>query len=53
MTNDDFAGLFGVPARKPEDPLELVHMDLAASVRGLSEPVRSSPMRAARRCSAF
>lgn len=32
MTNDGFAELFGVPARKPEERLEQVHMDLAASI---------------------
>jgi carbamoyltransferase len=39
MTNDDFAALFGVPARKPEDPLEPVHMDLAASIQRVTEEV--------------
>ena len=37
MTNNDFAELFGVPARKPEDRLEQVHMDLAASVQSVTE----------------
>jgi carbamoyltransferase len=37
MTNDRFAGLFGVPARRPEDPIEQVHMDLAASVQSVTE----------------
>src|SRR5215813_12817484 len=39
MTNDSFAALFGVPARKPEDPLEPVHMDLAASIQRVTEEV--------------
>src|SRR5262249_9605967 len=37
MTNDGFAELFGVPARKPEDRLEQVHMDLAASIQSVTE----------------
>jgi carbamoyltransferase len=37
MTNDNFAELFGVPARKPEDRLEQVHMDLAASIQSVIE----------------
>src|SRR6516164_167549 len=37
MTNDSFAALFGVPARKPEDPLEQRHMDLAASIQAVIE----------------
>jgi carbamoyltransferase len=37
MTNDAFAELFGVPARKPEEPLEQVHMDLAASIQWVTE----------------
>src|SRR5437588_1952557 len=37
MTNDGFAGLFGVPARKPEDRLEQIHMDLAASIQSVTE----------------
>src|SRR6516165_269163 len=37
MTNDGFAELFGVPARKPEDQLEQVHMDLAASIQSVTE----------------
>lgn len=39
MTNARFAELIGVPARKPEDPLEQVHMDLAASVQAATEEV--------------
>jgi carbamoyltransferase len=39
MTNDSFAALFGVPARKPEDPLEPVHMDLAASIQYVTEEI--------------
>jgi carbamoyltransferase len=37
MTNDAFAELFGVPARRPEAPLEAVHMDLAASIQRVIE----------------
>jgi carbamoyltransferase len=37
MTNDAFAELFGVPARKPEEPLNQVHMDLAASIQWVTE----------------
>ena len=39
MTNDGFAELFGVPARKPEDRLEQVHMDIAASIQNVTEEV--------------
>ena len=37
MTNEGFAELFGVPARKPEDRLEQIHMDLAASIQSVTE----------------
>ena len=37
MTNGLFAELFGVPARGPEDRLEQVHMDLAASIQSVTE----------------
>jgi carbamoyltransferase len=37
MTNRRFAELFGVPARKPDDRLEQIHMDLAASIQGVTE----------------
>jgi carbamoyltransferase len=37
MTNERFAALFGVPARKPEEWLEPVHMDLAASIQSVTE----------------
>jgi carbamoyltransferase len=37
MTNDAFAELFGVTVRKPEDRLEQIHMDLAASVQWVTE----------------
>lgn len=39
MTNERFAALFDVPVRKPEDPLEPVHMDLAASIQQVTEEV--------------
>jgi carbamoyltransferase len=37
MTNDSFAELLGIPARNPEDRLEQVHMDLAASIQSVTE----------------
>ncbi|HEY3909427.1 MAG TPA: carbamoyltransferase [Stellaceae bacterium] len=37
MTNERFAALFGVPARQPEQWLEPVHMDLAASIQQVTE----------------
>jgi carbamoyltransferase len=37
MTNDRFAALFGVPARKPDEWLEQVHMDIAASIQSVTE----------------
>jgi carbamoyltransferase len=37
MTNGRFAALFGVPARKPDEWLEPVHMDLAASIQKVTE----------------
>jgi carbamoyltransferase len=39
MVNEGFAALFGVPPRRPEDPLEPVHMDLAASIQSVTEEV--------------
>jgi carbamoyltransferase len=39
MTNEKFAGLFGLPARKPEDRLTQVHMDIAASIQCVLEEV--------------
>jgi carbamoyltransferase len=39
MTNGEFAELFGVAARKPEDQLEQIHMDLAASIQDVTEEV--------------
>jgi len=39
MTNEGFAKLLGVPARKPEDRLEQIHMDLAASIQSITEEV--------------
>jgi carbamoyltransferase len=35
MTNQKFDGLFGGPARRPQDPLTQRHMDLAASVQAV------------------
>jgi carbamoyltransferase len=39
MVNDRFASLFGGPPRKPGDPIEPRHMDLAASIQAVSEDV--------------
>src|SRR5262245_5587912 len=39
MTNDRFDALFGGPARKPEEPLEQRHMDLAASIQAVTEEI--------------
>jgi carbamoyltransferase len=39
MTNDKFDALFGGRARKPEEPLEQRHMDLAASIQVVTEEV--------------
>jgi carbamoyltransferase len=39
MTNERFDALFGGPARKPEEPLEQRHMDLAASVQTVTEEI--------------
>src|ERR1700751_2025138 len=39
MTNDSFAELFGLSTRKPEEPLEPVHMDLAASIQGVTAEI--------------
>ena len=35
MTNGEFDGLFGGPARKPEEPLTQRHMDIAASIQAV------------------
>jgi carbamoyltransferase len=40
MTNRKFAELFGVAARKPQDQLEQIHMDLAASIQDVTEEGR-------------
>src|SRR5215470_12694460 len=39
MTNDRFASLFGVRPRKPQERLEQIHMDLAASIQSVTEEV--------------
>ncbi len=39
MVNERFATLFGVAARKPEDWIEPVHMDLAASIQCVAEEI--------------
>jgi carbamoyltransferase len=39
MTNEKFARLFGVPVRQPEQDLEQIHMDIAASIQVVLEEV--------------
>jgi carbamoyltransferase len=39
MTNEKFAGLFGVPVRQPEQDLEQIHMDIASSIQVVLEEV--------------
>lgn len=39
MTNGKFDALFGVPPRKPEDRLEQIHMDIAASVQAVLDEI--------------
>jgi carbamoyltransferase len=39
MTNSRFAELFGIPRRCPEDRLDQIHMDLAASIQRATEEV--------------
>jgi carbamoyltransferase len=39
MTNARFDALFGLPARKPEELLTPVHMDLAASIQAVLEEI--------------
>jgi carbamoyltransferase len=39
MTNARFDALFGLPARKPEQLLTAVHMDLAASIQSVLEEI--------------
>ena len=39
MTNDKFAGVFGIKRRTPEEELTQVHMDLAASVQAVTEEI--------------
>jgi len=39
MTSKHFDGLFGMPPRAPETPLDQRHMDLAASVQAVTEEV--------------
>ena len=49
MTNDRFAAIFGMPARKPEELLDQRHMDLAASVQKVTEDVMLKLARSAAR----
>jgi len=39
MTNTHFDALFGGPPRKPREPLDQRHMDLAASIQAVTEEV--------------
>ena len=39
MTNAKFDGLFGLPARKPEEELTQMHMDIAASIQAVTEEI--------------
>jgi carbamoyltransferase len=39
MTNEKFAGLFAIPVRQPEQDLEQIHMDIAASIQVVLEEV--------------
>ncbi len=39
MTNGKFDALFGGPARKPNDPVEQRHMDIAASIQTVLEEI--------------
>jgi len=39
MTNDRFAGLFGRPVRRADEPLEQFHMDVAASVQAVTDEI--------------
>lgn len=41
MTNARFGVLFGIPARKAEQELQQIHMDLAASLQAVTEQVVS------------
>jgi carbamoyltransferase len=39
MTNERFAALFGAPVRRPDQDLTPFHMDIAASIQGVTEEV--------------
>jgi carbamoyltransferase len=47
MTSAKFDALFGGPARRPEQPLEQRHMDLAASIQAVTEEIVSRLARSA------
>ncbi len=49
MTNGRFDDLFGGPPRRPEEPIEQRHMDLAASIQAVTEEVITRLCRSARR----
>jgi carbamoyltransferase len=39
MTNDRMNQLFGRPARRPDEPLEQFHMDVAASIQAVTDAI--------------
>ena len=39
MTNYKFSTLFGIPARKSEENLEQIHMDIASSLQAVTEEI--------------
>lgn len=39
MTDKRFENIFGIPARKPEQELTQIHMDLAASIQSVTEEI--------------
>jgi carbamoyltransferase len=39
MTHQRFHKIFGAPARQPDEPLTLFHMDLAASIQAVTEEI--------------
>lgn len=48
MTNGRFAGLFGVPPRKPETEITQFQMDIAASIQAVTEEVMLKMVRYAK-----
>ncbi|HYA15900.1 MAG TPA: carbamoyltransferase N-terminal domain-containing protein, partial [Bryobacteraceae bacterium] len=39
MVTEKMAGLFGAPARRPETPIDLLHIDVAASIQVVTEEI--------------